>query len=72
MTTALVAKVKGGPVTTGGKAVARLNGVVHGLRALLPVIATERQAEWEQYHAGIVDAHCLIRNLTIAESFPHE
>lgn len=56
MTTALVAKVKGGPVTTGGKAVARLNGVVHGLRALLPVIATERQAEWEQYHAGIVDA----------------
>lgn len=55
MSDTLVAKVKGGPVTESGKAVARLNGVVHGLRAVVPVIATEREEDWEQHRTGIVD-----------------
>lgn len=55
MSGTLVAKVKGGPVTESGKAVARLNGVVHGLRAIVPVITTERQEEWDLHRAGIVD-----------------
>jgi hypothetical protein len=46
---------KGGPVTEAGKAVARLNGVVHGLRAAIPVLPTESQDEWEQHHAGVTD-----------------
>ncbi len=46
---------KGGPVTGAGKAMARFNGVVHGLRAAIPVLPTESQDEWERHRAGVAD-----------------
>src|SRR5436190_857486 len=50
-----VVVAKGGPVTEAGKAVARFNGVVHGLRAVIPVLPTESQDEWEQHRACVAD-----------------
>jgi hypothetical protein len=44
----------GGPRTTAGKAVAKLNSVTHGLRAAVPVLPTESPDEWEAHRAGIV------------------
>jgi len=46
----------GGPRTSAGKAVARLNRVTHGMEASTPVIPSESTAEWEAHRAGIADA----------------
>ncbi len=46
----------GGPRTTAGKAVAKLNSLTHGLRATTPVLPTESADEWEAHRVGIVDA----------------
>jgi len=39
-----------------GKAVAKLNGVTHGLRSIAPVLPTESPDEWATHRVGIVDA----------------
>ncbi len=46
----------GGPRTTAGKAVAKLNSVTHSLRAATPVLPTEDAGEWESHCAGILDS----------------
>jgi hypothetical protein len=44
----------GGPRTTAGKAVAKLNSLTHGLRAAVPVLPIEDAGEWEAHRAGIL------------------
>lgn len=46
----------GGPRSTAGKAVARMNRVGHGMRSVMPVIPTEDADEWEAHRAGIETA----------------
>jgi len=59
----------GGPRTTAGKAVAKLNSLTHGLRAAVPVLPTESPDEWEAHCAGILDSLAPIGALeqTLAE-----
>lgn len=48
---------KGGPKTSEGKAVARMNATKHGLRALTPVIpGVEDPEEWEEHRTGILES----------------
>lgn len=48
--------MSGGPKTSKGKAVAKLNATTHGMRAAMPVIPGEDVAVWEGHRAAIVDA----------------
>lgn len=49
-------RLSGGPKSADGKAVARLNAIAHGLRALSPVIPGERAKDWNDHRAGIISA----------------
>src|SRR4051812_49772122 len=44
----------GGPRSAAGKAVAKMNGLAHGLRADTPVIAGEDASVWEAHREGIL------------------
>lgn len=46
----------GGPKTSEGKAVAKMNALAHGMRSPAPVIPGEDAGEWERHYAGIVEA----------------
>ena len=48
------AQLSTGPNTDGGKALARLNAVSHGLRAASPVVPGEDPAAWEAYREAVV------------------
>ncbi len=48
--------MSGGPRTSAGKAVAKMNALSHGMRSPAPVIPGEDAGEWERHHAGITDA----------------
>jgi len=47
--------MSGGPKTSEGKAVAKMNALTHGLRSPAPVIPGEDAGEWGRHYAGIVD-----------------
>lgn len=42
-----------GPRTPAGKAVAKMNALVHGMRAEIPVVPGETAEEWEVFRAGV-------------------
>jgi len=48
--------MSGGPKTSEGKAVAKLNATTHGMRAAMPVIPGEDVVVWEGHRAAITDA----------------
>ena len=52
----LNAKRSTGPRTVGGKAVARMNAVAHGLRAKALILPGESAADWDRHRAATVTA----------------
>src|SRR5687767_8779361 len=44
------------PRTEGGKALAKMNAVAHGLRSISAVVPGETADEWEAFRAGVVAA----------------
>lgn len=48
------AQLSTGPNTNGGKAVARMNAVAHGLGVVSPVVPGEDPTAWENYCEAMV------------------
>src|SRR6266545_648244 len=45
-----------GPRTSRGKAQAKLNAVVHGLRTVSPVLPTESAEDWNSFRTGVIES----------------